>query len=65
MKTTPFALYIIGFVAVISIGYFIGQFMLAITFGLLYAILLGILVAISGLDPIEKSKYNKRKKKES
>jgi len=62
MKLKPFHYYTIGFVIAVLIGFIIGDYVGFVLAGGLYAILLGIVVSVFNINPIEKSPYDKRKK---
>lgn len=62
MKLKPFHYYTIGFVVAVTIGFLIKDYLGFVIAGAIYAILLGLVVSIFNLNPVEKSPYDKRKK---
>lgn len=62
MKLKTFHIYVIGFILSVFIGFMIGDYMGFVVAGGLYAILMGFIVRIFKINPVEKSIYDKRKK---
>lgn len=62
MKLRPFHYYVIGFLAAVTIGFLIEQYMGFVIAGALYAILMGFVIRFFKINPVEKSIYDKRKK---
>ncbi len=61
MKLKPFHYYALGFFIAVLIGFLVGEYLGFVIAGGLYAILLGLVVSIFNINPVEKSPYDKRK----
>jgi hypothetical protein len=62
MKIKPIFYYVAGLLASLIIGFWIKEYIGFVVAGAVYAILLGLIVGIFNIDPVEKSPYEKRKK---
>lgn len=62
MKLKAFHYYVIGFVIAVAIGFTVNEYVGFVLAGAIYAILLGIIVSVFNINPLEKSPYDKRKK---
>lgn len=58
----PFYWYLAGFFVAVGLGFYMNSYIGFIAYGLVYAIIVGIISAVFNINPIEKSVFDRRKK---